>query len=175
MRKEQNALVMLVGIPGSGKSTWISKTFENNWPVVSSDNFIEQKAKENDASYDQMFQKHIKEAEAFVTAQVKAYTEKNLSFVWDQTNLTKKVRARKLSQIPGDYFKMAVFFDISKQTILERLVKRSAEQGKTIPTNIINSMFGNMCAPTLEEGFNSILIIKEDGNNILLGSEIPYV
>jgi predicted kinase len=54
-----NTVYVLVGMPGVGKSTWINKNY-HHLPVVSSDNFIELMARNQNKTYNEVFQQYIK-------------------------------------------------------------------------------------------------------------------
>lgn len=81
----------------------------------------------------------------------------NMDIVWDRTNLTAKSRASKLSQIPDNYNKVAVFFSTPPDIELKR--RLDSRPGKTIPANIVLGMKSQLETPTTSEGFDKVISV----------------
>lgn len=151
-------IYILVGLPGSGKSTWVSKKIlEENLVIVSTDDIIENIAKEKNLTYSDVWESSIKHAtklseKIFLNA---LYDGK--SIVWDQTNMTAKKRKTILSKIQRDYKKVCVVFEAPLDVIKERLVKREKETGKRIPEFVLINMLKSYEEPNLSEGFDKII------------------
>ena len=145
----------LVGLPGSGKSTWADSRFL--LPIVGTDQWIDRFAAELGATYNEVFDSHIKEATRLFDMQINDLVYQGRDFVWDQTNLTVKSRKAKLSRLKG-YDVSAVVFDIDPTVLAERQAQRP---GKTIPSHVLKSMASSYQEPTLEEGFSRIRYVKE--------------
>jgi predicted kinase len=162
--EERPTLYMLIGLPASGKSTWYSKNFlsmntiSNNFWLASTDNFIEQVALKKGSTYNEVFESTIKEAEALLYDTVKEALLEDADIVWDQTNLSKKSRAKKLAMIPDTYQKIAVYFHKPSDEEWERrLVSRP---GKTIPKEVLKRMAATIEEPSFDEGFDVIILVK---------------
>jgi predicted kinase len=150
---------MMVGVPGSGKSTWIANQ-NFDWTktmVVSTDAIIDQRAAEQGKTYSEVFQKEIKSATTKMNLNLKNAIANNMDIVWDQTNLTAKSRASKLSQIPDNYNKVAVFFSTPPDIELKR--RLDSRPGKTIPANIVLGMKSQLEKPTTSEGFDKVISV----------------
>jgi predicted kinase len=145
----------LVGLPGSGKSTWAEQRFL--MPIVGTDRWIDKFAQELGNTYNDVFDSHIKEATRLFDLQVNDIVYQSRDFVWDQTNLTVKSRRAKLARLTG-YSVSAVVFEIDPDELARRQANRP---GKTIPDHILRSMTESYQRPTLEEGFSRINIVKE--------------
>lgn len=147
---------MLVGLPASGKTTWTMK----NHPELgcaSTDKFIDQFAAEKGISYNDAFKDGIKEATARMIDEVGTFILEERDFVWDQTNLTKKSRAKKMNYLV-DYNVVAVVFEQpEKKEWKKRLASRP---GKNIPTVAMASMILSYEVPTIDEGFYKIMIAE---------------
>ena len=147
--------VMLVGIPCSGKSTYVEKLktipYWSNSVILSTDNYIEKVAQEHNTTYNEIFEDCISEATrqlelAFIMAK-----DKGKNLIWDQTNLTVKTRKKKLSKLPSFYARGVIYFEISLEEALERNKNR---EGKFIPESILKRMYQQLEVPTLEEDFD---------------------
>lgn len=148
---------MLVGVPCSGKSTFVktllSQPHWSNAVVLSTDNYIEAQAKRVGQTYNEVFDDVIENATRELELQLITAKDKGKNIVWDQTNLTKKTRRNKLSKIPSFYKRGAVYFEISLEEALERNQHR---EGKLIPESILRRMWQQFEIPTLEEDFDYV-------------------
>lgn len=147
-------IYMLVGVPGSGKSTWV-KNNEHDAVVLSTDNYIERAAEKQGKTYSEVFQDTIGYATDQMEKDLIQAVRKERDIIWDQTNLTAKARKGKLSRIPKSYKKVAVYFT-TPQDLRDRLASRP---GKTIPEPVIISMINQLQPPTKEEGFDEVVAV----------------
>ena len=155
-------LYMLIGQPGSGKSSYLKdenvKTSFLDAVVLSTDNYIEAIAKESGKSYNDVFKDNIKAAERFLQAELKRAIHEGKDIVWDQTNLNKNVRRKKMAQIPKHYQRIALAFETNPD-ILNKVNEERKEFGRAIPDNVIKSMSESYERPDKSEGFESVFII----------------
>lgn len=145
---------MLIGVPGSGKSTWVSsQDWTKDIPIVSSDKFIDEHAAKEGKTYNEVFNDYVKIATKLMENQVEICKANNTDIIWDQTNTSVKSRKAKLAKLAG-YEKIAVVFKTPEK---EELDKRLASRvGKSIPAHVMDSMIANLEMPTEEEGFKEI-------------------
>ncbi len=144
----------LVGVPASGKSTWIAN---QDWAidcvVVSTDEFVEDYAKECSSTYSEVFEDYMPTAIKLMANKVVHAREAGKDIIWDQTSTTEKSRARKFHMLP-DYEHIAVIF---KAPDPEELNKRLASRpGKIIPPKVVQDMLDNFEMPNEAEGFAQI-------------------
>jgi predicted kinase len=153
--------IMLVGLPGSGKSTWVKEFVKgalDNYVIISTDEFIDEYAAANNVSYNEAFKLlDLKEVEKKMYEKLEVAVYENKHIIWDQTNTSVKTRAKKLSKIPNKYMKYAKYFDISEEDLNARLYKRAKEEDKFIPHTVLQSMKDSLVEPSTTEGFNYIL------------------
>lgn len=154
-------LIMLVGLPGSGKSTYIkSINKDGKYTVISSDNIIDEIAAEKGISYTDAFSDHVGFATKKMFILAKQAINQGKPIIWDQTNMNVKNRKKKLEMFPDSYEKRAVVFSIDDLELKRRLKDRAEKTGKHIPDHVMKSMASSYQAPTKAEGFTNIKFIK---------------
>jgi predicted kinase len=152
---------MLIGVPGSGKSTWLSRQKTESARVLSTDDYIEARAAELSKTYSEVFDQFIKPAAAQLDADLESALTEHQVIYWDQTNTTVKSRAAKLKRIPSHYRKIAVYFSTPEALVFQRLEARGNATGKWIPSSVVRRMIQTLEVPTLSEGFDEIRTLNE--------------
>jgi len=148
-------IIVLCGLPGSGKSTFRSM-FRSDGVHLSTDDLVEEVAKWEGTTYDQVWEREIKRVTQVVNDNFRIALKNRQSVVWDQTNLTSKKRRKILSQVPKDYYKVAIFIQVHEDLRQKRLTERP---GKVIPAHVDKSMQESLELPTKDEGFDEVLIL----------------
>lgn len=150
----------LIGLPYSGKSTFTKAILANDnrpedWVIVSSDKWLENKAILENINYNEAFLKYAGEAQRLMFEEAHAAIRAEKNVIWDQTNLTPKARSNKVALFGDNYYKVAVVFDVIKPEVLaERRAKRT---DKVISDEILSRMSEQFTRPTIDEGFDSIV------------------
>ena len=154
---------MLVGVPGSGKSTWLKD--QELWTlIVSTDNIIEELAETYGLTYNDIFKDTIRFAELVMTTEMdKAIAYGDANFHIDRTNLTVKSRRKFIEKLkPHGYEFEAVVFPMpgtGKLPQEEWNRRLDSRPGKTIPGYILSSMIEHYEPPTDAEGFSKITFL----------------
>ena len=151
-----NRLYVLVGVPGSGKSTWIKyQTWTKDCEIVSTDHFVEQYAALEGKTYSDVFQEYMPRAVQLMTEQVINARNAQKDIVWDQTSCSIATRAKKIRMLP-EYYKIAVVFKTPEPEELKR--RLDSRIGKNIPEEVSETMARQLRdePPTKEEGFDEI-------------------
>lgn len=151
---------ILVGVPGSGKSTWINKqNFDWSRTVVAStDNYVDAEAKRLGKTYSEIFKEVMPTAVEHMAETVRVAVRSNLDIVWDQTSTTVESRAKKFRMLPANYEVIAVMFRTPNEKELTR--RLGGRPGKTIPKDVMDSMIKSLVLPTAAEGFNRIINVN---------------
>ena len=146
--------IMLIGIQGSGKTTYSKElAVLYNAKVISTD-----KVRQTYVG--------IAESEVFPTVYRLCSEELKNGFnvILDATHITPKVRKRTfdmLDQFGVTYESVAYYFDTPVEVCLKRVEKRNQDPNELfIPLDVIESYGKNIIPPTKEEGFSEIHIIK---------------
>ena len=146
----------LIGVPGSGKSTWVEN---QDWALtcarVSTDKWVDIYAKEVGRTYSEVFVDFMPTAVDLMAKEVVAAREAGRDIIWDQTSTTVKSRAKKFNMLP-DYYHIAVVFRTPEHKELMRRLMSRWDAGKIIPEHVIASMIASWQEPTEAEGFDEI-------------------
>lgn len=157
--------IMLIGIPGSGKSTWISKYNKNNkYTVVSPDEI----RKELTGSISDQSQN----AKVWwLTAEtVKNFLENGENVILDSTMTDSQRRREFIQDLPPAKLKAKVFYvdpEVSKERI-----KKDLESGKdrsNVPSEIIDKMQAELMSKVklLNGGVLDLSQLEDEGFEII--------
>ena len=148
-RASKGTVVLAIGLPGSGKSSWFKR---HNIHPLSSDLLRELLF---DDAQEQRFQDLVfSNLRSMLKARLIA--RRPMNYV-DATNLTPHDRQSwiKLAKDYG-YDVQGVFFDVPLEVCLERHARR----GRAVPEDIMRKMAGKLKPPTFEEGFSKITVVR---------------
>lgn len=159
--------IMLVGLPGVGKSTWLTNNtdlFEQSPAprIVSSDFYIEECARILGAMYYQIFPHIIGFAERAFENDIDTLAFNGYDLIIDRTNLHKKARREIMGRIMKNakepyQFEAIVFKTPDERTHMDRL---ASSFGKYIPKDTMNNMKRIYTPPTNDEGFTNIRFLE---------------
>ena len=144
----------LIGVPGSGKSTWVNaQAWAKNCAYISTDKFVDAHAHDIGKTYNEVFKDFMPHAVKMMADEVNEARDAGKDIIWDQTSVSISSREKKSRMLP-DYEHIAVVFRTPEP---EELARRLASRpGKNIPKNVIDSMISNWDEPTEDEGFKEI-------------------
>ena len=151
----KNKLLVLVGVPGSGKSTWISnQPWSAAWHIVSTDKHVDAYAASVGKSYSEVFEEYMPTAVQLMADDLVKARAAYKNIVWDQTSVTRLSRMKKLRMLP-EYEATAMVFSTPAEDELSRRLK--SRPGKVIPQRVLIQMIAGWEDPTLAEGFSKIV------------------
>jgi len=148
-RAPKGTVVLAIGLPGSGKSSWFKR---NNISPLSTDML---RSLLFDDATEQRFQDLVfSNLRSMLKARLIA--RRPMNYV-DATNLTPQERHSwiKLAKDFG-YEVQAVYFDVPAEVCLERNQKRE----RKVDEAILRRMADKLKAPTFNEGFTKITVVK---------------
>jgi protein phosphatase len=148
-------IVLLIGLPGSGKSTWLAA---QRIRPLSSDHLRELLA---DDINEQRFQVEIFAALRYLL-RIRLDLGRAVTYI-DATNLVREQR-RPFLEIAAERgcSAEAVFFAVS----LEVCQRRNVSRERRVPHDVMLKMAEALEPPSFEEGFGRILTIGPDGNEM---------
>lgn len=153
----QNELLLIVGLPGIGKSTYIQnliKDGDKTYTVLSSDAL---RAKFGTGEEDQSVTPQVF---SYIHEQVNILLSSGKNVIVDATNVSKRDRSGycKLANRYGSHV-VAHVFPLDKELAMERNQIRKSKGGRYVPEFVFDKMITKYDAPELNEGINEIINI----------------
>lgn len=154
-------IIIMVGLPGTGKSTLLEKYVGKNTTILSTDaNVLTLGKAQGITDYNTAWKKFIQQAEKQFWSDLTSLTTAGHNLVIDRTNLTRASRKRIFDIVrksPHNYSVQAWVFgmDISPYEWMCRLAKRP---DKTIPIDALMRMGSTFEFPSVDEGYTTIKI-----------------
>lgn len=151
-------VLILIGPPLVGKTTWIKKNFaDKEVKLISRDQIVLDVYGSDD--YDEAF-KNVdqKRVNNVLESTLTKASENEENVIVDMTNLTSKRRKHTLSYFDDNYSKIAVIFPpVDWDEVQKRNEKRKREENKTIPEHVLKNMLSSYQPVSHEEGFDKIV------------------
>lgn len=159
-----STMYMMIGIPGSGKSTEAKRLGKSlGIPVISSDEIRKDlTGSEEDFSMD-------KEIWTSVIPRRLRSALKEGDVVFDATNLRVRGRNTIRRSIGTEHSCCAVYMD----TPLEVCIKRQEARERKVPRERIEEMHSALVPPTVSEGFDYVLVVEYERAHVCYEPEDP--
>ena len=149
------SLVLMMGVPGSGKTTYAKKMMKDCDIYVSRDEIRFGFIKEDEP----YFSKENEVLQTFIRTIDNALLTAQRYVIADATHLNMGSRAKILKNLHNKPDN--IYVAVSLQTALERNAQR--EGRALVPESSIKNMYKSITLPRKEEGINMILWLNEDG------------
>lgn len=151
-------LYLMIGVPGSGKSTYAKNILKYGDIYISRDEIRYSLLTEED----DYFAKENEVIKTFIDNIDKSLVnEEYCGDVYaDATHLSPKSRAQVLNQLKNKDKVSAIYLDIPLDLILERNSKRKGRA--LVPENVVRRMYNSVILPTKVEGIEKLIIIDEN-------------
>lgn len=149
-------LVMMIGLPGSGKSTYAKKLLElnKNWKYVSRDEI-----RYNYVADQKHYWDHEYEVYQEFSKQIDMHLINGDVVIADATHLNKKSRDKLFRNLTSQNFeKIAIIMNTSFEVCFNRNSKRTGIV--RVPDQVMYRMKNNYKPPTKVEGFDKILKVN---------------
>ena len=157
---ENGTAYMLIGLPGTGKSTFVSKLVSDkpNLKIISTDKYIDALAEERGISYTEAFK--LVNLEDLETRALRETTEVTSGddVVFDRTNLRVASRAKFLGRLSPFTRTIGVVFPVPMYEHHRRLGDRARTTGKSIPWCVLEHMRDSYEPPKVGE-FDEVWVV----------------
>ena len=164
-------LIMMIGLPGSGKSTYakeIAKAFKNDVVIHSSDAIRKELyGTENEQSNPERVFNLLHKRAA-----IDLRCGKNV--IYDATNIKVDDRKRAIRTITSDLLavgKIALIMD----TDLETCKKNNASRHRKVPDHVYERMLAAFSRPTFSEGFDQIISVQQGMRDSIPNAKVAAV
>ncbi len=153
-------VIILVGHPLVGKTTWIKNNFNlDDISIISRDEILMDVAGTMDynLAYEIVDQKLVDKQ---LKLKLENVSKSNKNTIIDMTHMGSKRRKYNLSHFGDDFYKVAVVFpilDIEEYEIRNK--ERTLNENKSIPYSVVERMVSNFQPVKVEEGFNKIILL----------------
>ena len=153
-------LYLMMGVPGSGKSTYVKSMLKYGDIYISRDEIRYSLLTDED----DYFAKENEVIRTFIENIDKSLVmEEYCGDVYaDATHLSPKSRAQVLNQLKNKDKVSVIYLDIPLNIILERNAQRKGRA--LVPENVVRRMYNSIILPTKEEGIEELIIIDENQN-----------
>uniref|UniRef100_A0A665V530 Heterogeneous nuclear ribonucleoprotein U like 1 n=1 Tax=Echeneis naucrates TaxID=173247 RepID=A0A665V530_ECHNA len=151
--KSECEILMMVGLPACGKTTWAIKHAETNpekkYNILGT-NAIMDKMKvmglRRQRNYAGRWDILIQQATQCLNRLIEIAARKRRNYILDQTNVYGSARRRKMRPFEG-FQRKAIVICPTDEDLKERTLKQTNEQGKDVPDHAVLEMKANFTVP----------------------------
>ncbi|XP_064837150.1 heterogeneous nuclear ribonucleoprotein U-like protein 1 isoform X1 [Oncorhynchus masou masou] len=159
-------LLMMVGLPASGKTTWALKHAEEH-PAkkynILGTNAIMEKMKvmglRRQKNYSGRWDVLIQQATQCLNRLIQIAARKKRNYILDQTNVYGSAQRRKMRPFEG-FQRKAIVICPTDEDLKERTLKRTDEEGKDVPDHAVLEMKANFVLPEAGEFLDDVTFIE---------------
>lgn len=147
-------LFIMIGAPGSGKTTWCNNNVPKNAVYISRDEIRFNIIKDKDSYFSKE-----KMVYNIFTNKINEALESGLDVYADQTSLnagSRKKLINALNKKPDEI--IGIYFTTPLDIVLQRNAQRTGRA--LVPEDVVVNMFNSLTRPTLDEGFTEILEVE---------------
>lgn len=132
-------VVVLSGLPGAGKDTWVRKHLPD-WPVVSLDDVRSEMDVDPTDEQGQVINRAREQARAYLRA--------GQSFVWNATNLSRQLRGQCLGLFADYHARIRIVYVEASE---ERLLRQNRQRPAPVPQAVLERLLDRWEVPDCTE------------------------
>ena len=159
-------LVVTVGLPSSGKTSWVDDFIGENQgkviDVISSDKIREE------VFNDIEDQNHNSEVFDLMKRRTKESLSQDHIAIYEATNISSKRRRALLNELKKYYDKAICLFKYKR---LSACQIDNEKRDREVPSNVIDRMYRNFEIPHKSEGFDEIIVDFDEKTNLYLSNK----
>ena len=159
-------LVVTVGLPSSGKTSWVDDFIGENQgqaiDVISSDRIREE------IFNDIEDQNHNSEVFDLMKRRTKESLSQGHIAIYEATNISSKRRRALLKELNKYYDKAICLFKYKRLTACQI---DNEKRDREVPSDVIDRMYRNFEIPHKSEGFDEIIVDFDEKTNLYLGNK----
>uniref|UniRef100_A0A7N6FBH8 Uncharacterized protein n=1 Tax=Anabas testudineus TaxID=64144 RepID=A0A7N6FBH8_ANATE len=174
--KSECEILMMVGLPACGKTTWAIKHAESNpekkYNILGT-NAIMDKMKvmglRRQRNYAGRWDVLIQQATQCLNRLIEIAARKRRNYILDQTNVYGSARRRKMRPFEG-FQRKAIVICPTDEDLKERTLKQTNEQGKDVPDHAVLEMKANFTLPEVCDFLEAVTfaeVQREDAEKLV--------
>lgn len=133
----QPHIILTVGLPCSGKSTYVKQHYPDH-TIISSDLFIEAEADRLGKTYNEVFSEKTKEAEKWFNETFDYCLSKKQDIIIDRTNLSQKTRRKYIDKAKSNGYRVSIIVVEASKKLHKKFIEQRSN--KTVPESIMFAM-----------------------------------
>jgi len=163
-------VIFMCGVPGSGKTT-----LRHKMPLeiyISTDDYIEAWALENNMTYNEAFHHVYEDAEKHMYKELDECIRDGITVIIDRTHTTRKSRTsmmnkcKELAKKHNQKIEFSIYAIALDYARVHEVQAERKKVGRAIPDTVLSSMIDGFTLPSADEGFTNIYICKNNLQNM---------